>query len=74
MTDVLQALTAARRALREADDAAACSVPSPAFADLIEAALSAVDLAIEEASPQQARRAVTVPPAGIPTPHPQQAR
>jgi len=73
MTDVLQALTAARRALREADDAAGPS-PSLALANLIEAALSAVDLAIEETSPQQARRAVTVPPAGIPTPHPQQAR
>ena len=65
MTDVLQSLVAARRALRDADDAAGSSA-SLALANLLEDALSAVELAIQETSPQQARRAVTVPPAGIP--------
>lgn len=64
MTDVLQALISARRSLRDADDAAGSSA-SLALANLLDAAISAVDVAIYEANLQQAQAAVTVPSAAV---------
>lgn len=50
MTNVLDSLIAARRALRDADDAALASASpaSPVLVEQLEAAMTAVELAIFE--------------------------
>lgn len=51
MTNVLDSLMAARRALRDADDAACASDSSSrAFVEQLEAAMDAVEVAIYEAN------------------------